>query len=221
MMPEILDALEGGRAAVTELISRTLRWKVSPVWYLISAFGLFASMLLAATLMHGVDPLSRFAETWPAFLIRMAIDLALAVVAIQLAEELAWTGFFQHRLQKRHGEVRAALIVAPLFGFVHLVVNYLGAGAILPALAMMGIQIVFALFFRVVVARLYNAAGQSVIIAALFHAALNVANDPPTAAIIGGTEVDWLPLPLVAIAALAIILAPGVRRHATRRPVAL
>ena len=129
------------------------------------------------------------------------------LLAIQLCEEFAWTGFLQHRLQGRYSALKASLLVAPVFGLSHLMLNWLESGNMTAALAMLGVQIVFALFFRVTITTLANLAGGSALVAAIFHAAFNTVNGDFTGALISGDEAMWLPLALVAVSAIVAVIA--------------
>ena len=124
---------------------------------------------------------------------------SLVMLTIQLFEEFAWTGFLQRRLQDRHGALAASLLIAPAFGLSHLMLNYLESGEVVSAAMMVGVQIIFALFFRVMITTLANLAGGSALIAAVSHAAFNTANGEFAVALIGGNEARWLPLALVAV----------------------
>jgi membrane protease YdiL (CAAX protease family) len=147
--------------------------------------------------------------------------MLLTFVAIQLCEELGWTGFLQQHLQEKRGAIVAALLVAPAFAASHLMVNLLGAGAIGPALAMLGVQLVFAVAFRLVVGSLYNRAGGSVVVAALFHASLNTMTSAFVVGVVGEASAQWLPLAVIAAGGLAIGGGAAWRRlPRTRAPAA-
>jgi membrane protease YdiL (CAAX protease family) len=208
-----ITAITDGRAGVADLAHRWLRWRVSPGWYLLAGFGLLAAMVVAVVPFQGAGPILALGGSGAATPVSFLVELALGFVFIQMFEELAWTGFLQHRLQGSHGFLRASLMIAPVFAISHLAVNYLGAGALVPALAMVGVQIVFALFFRVVMAWFYEGAGHSVLIAALFHAALNASNGDYVESLVGSAS-GWLPLLIVAVGGGAIGFA---RWHAKRQ----
>ena len=203
----LVTAAEGGLAAAWALIRCSLLRPVSWHLLLVSAFGLLVVMILVASPLQGGAPLVRLAEGWAGIFTGFLPELLFMLLAIQLCEEFAWTGFLQHRLQGRHGALKASLLVAPVFGLSHLMLNWLESGNVMQALVMVGVQIVFALFFRVTITTLANLAGGSALVAAIFHAAFNTANGDFTGALIGDSEAMWLPLALVAISAIVAVVA--------------
>jgi membrane protease YdiL (CAAX protease family) len=217
----LVTAAEGGWAATWSFLRRSLLRPVSWPLLLVSAFGLLVAMLVVASPMQGGAPLVRLAEGWTGIFTGFLPELLFMLLAIQLCEEFAWTGFLQHRLQARHGALRASLLVAPVFGLSHLMLNWLESGNMTAALMMVGVQIVFALFFRVTISTLANLAGGSVLVAAIFHAAFNAANGDFTSALIGGNEAMWLPLALVAVSAIAAVITTRGQLNALRMSAAM
>jgi membrane protease YdiL (CAAX protease family) len=203
----LVTAAEGGLTAAWALVRRSVLRPVSWQLLLVAAFGLLVAMLVVASPLQGGAPLVRLAAGWTGIFTGFLPELLFMLLAIQLCEEFAWTGFLQHRLQTRHGALKASLLVAPVFGLSHLMLNWLESGDVMPALAMVVVQIVFALFFRVMITTLANLAGGSALVAAVFHAAFNTANGDFTGALIGGNEAMWLPLALVAVSAIAAVVA--------------
>jgi membrane protease YdiL (CAAX protease family) len=207
----LVTAAEGGLAAAWALVQRSLLRPVSWQMLLVAAFGLLLAMLVVASPLQGGAPLLRLAEGWTGIFTGFLPELLFMLLAIQLCEEFAWTGFLQHRLQARHGALKASLLVAPVFGLSHLMLNWLESGNVMQALVMVCVQIVFALFFRVTITTLANLAGGSALIAAIFHAAFNTANGDFTGALIGGNEAMYLPLALVAVSAVVAVIATSGR----------
>lgn len=203
----LVTAAEGGWTGARALVRRSLLRPVSWQLLLVSAFGLLVAMIVVASPLQGGAPLVRLAEGWTGIFTGFLPELLFMLLAIQLCEEFAWTGFLQHRLQGRHGALKASLLVAPVFGLSHLMLNWLESGNAMQALVMVGVQIVFALFFRVTITTLANLAGGSALVAAIFHAAFNTANGDFTGALIGGNEAMWLPLALVAVSAIVAVVA--------------
>lgn len=202
----LITAAEGGWIAGWALVRRSLLRPVSWQLLLVATFGLLVAMLAVASPLQGGTPLVRLAAGWAGIFTGYLPELLVALLGIQLWEEFAWTGFLQHRLQGRHGALKASLLVAPMFGLSHLMLNWLGSGDVVAALAMVGVQIVFALFFRVTITTLANFAGGSAFAAAIFHAGFNTANGQFTSALIGHDEAMWLPLVLVALVAIVAVL---------------
>ncbi len=166
----LVTALADGRAGVRALLRRTFRWRVHPGWYALAVLGLPALAVAGATLLGGIDPVrTAFADPGaaPAFLTGLAI-----VPLINLWEETGWMGFVQTRLQDRHGALAAALLTAPLFALLHLPLQLDNPPA---QIALnMGVLVVLAVPFRIVVGWIHNRTGGSVLLAAVFHASFNV-----------------------------------------------
>lgn len=202
----LVTAAEGGWHAAWALVRRSLLRPVPVSLLLVAAFGLLLAMLTVAAPLQGGATLVRLAAGWTGLFTSFLPELLFMLLAIQLFEEFAWTGFLQHRLQGRYGALWASLLIAPVFGLSHLMLNLLESGAVGPALAMLGVQVVFALFFRVTITTLANLAGGSALVAAVFHAAFNTANGAFTTGLIGGSEAMWLPLAIVAVSAIVAVV---------------
>lgn len=207
----VVSATEGGWVAALELIRRSLLVRMSWRLLLVAAFGLLVAMILTASMLQGGAPLIRLADRWTGILTGFVPEVLFMLLTIQLFEEFAWTGFLQFRLQGRYGALKASLLVAPVFGLSHLALNWFESGDVTAALAMVGVQIVFALFFRVTVTTLVNLAGGSALVAAVFHAAFNTANGEFTGSLIGSSEAMWLPLVLVAASTIVAVIATSGR----------
>jgi membrane protease YdiL (CAAX protease family) len=202
----LVTAAEGGRKAVIALLRQALLRPASIGWLSVAAFGLVVALVLAASLLQGAAPFTKLGETWLGLFTSYLPEMLLTFVCIQLFEEFAWTGFLQSRLQDRNSALRASLIVAPVFALSHLMINWLGSGDIVAAFAMLAVQLVFAVFFRITITTLFNLAGGSVIVAAVFHAAFNTANGAFIKGLIG-PDAMWLLLALVALAAIVAVVA--------------
>ena len=218
----LVTAVADGRAGVRDLLARALRWRVGPRWYALALLGIPAAMFLLATSFLGAAPLRALADKWPLVFAEFLPQVLLAVVTVQLFEELGWTGFVQQRLQGRHGALRASLLVALAFALWHLP-NYLigapvtGERVLRVLVQMMPIAIVFGVFFRAVVTWLYNGAGRSVPIAALMHAVFNTVSSAKLATeFVPRSAAMWLPL--AAVAVLAVLAAVATRGRLAHTP---
>jgi membrane protease YdiL (CAAX protease family) len=198
----LVTALADGRDAVRALLRRTFRWRVHPAWYLVAAFGLPLLAVVGATAVLGLDPL-RAALADPAGAFAFVSGLAI-VPLINLWEETGWMGFVQTRLQDRHGALRAALLTAPLFALLHLPLHITEAPA---DLAMgMGVLLMLAVPFRVVVGWLHNRTGGSVLVAAIFHASFNVATSSVLlAALVPGMGALAVTTVVLVVAAVVVV----------------
>ena len=176
----LVTAATDGRAGVRDLMRRTLRWRVGTGWYLLAALAIPAGALLLAPIFVGLAPLQAFGENWLLLFTAFAPQLLLALVTVQYFEELGWAGFVQHRLQTRHGALKASLLVALAFAFLHLP-TYLrapiSAESAVRDLSVLVIVIPFAIVFRILIAYAYNRTAYAVLIAAITHASFNEASE--------------------------------------------
>jgi uncharacterized protein len=176
----LVTAATDGRAGVRDLLRRTLRWRVGVGWYLLAILAIPVGALLLAPLFLGAAPLERLPQNWTLLFTEFLPQLLLALVTVQFFEELGWAGFVQHRLQSRHGALKASLLVALAFAFLHLP-TYLSAPvsgeSALRDLSVMAIVIPFAICFRILITFAYNRTGFSVLIGAITHTSFNEASE--------------------------------------------
>jgi uncharacterized protein len=176
----LVTAITNGKAGVRDLLHRTLRWRVGIGWYLLAVLAIPVGALLLAPPFLGSAPLQELGNNWPLLFTAFLPQLLLALVTVQLSEELGWAGFVQHRLQARHGALKASLLVALAFAFLHLP-TYLhspisGQSAVRD-LSVLMIVVPFAMAFRILIAFAYNRTAHAVLIAAITHASFNEASE--------------------------------------------
>jgi uncharacterized protein len=217
----LVTAIADGRAGVRDLLARALRWRVGLRWYALALLGLPVGMLLLATTVLGTAPLATLIDKWSLLFTMFVPDVLIAVVTVQLFEELGWTGSVQQRLQGRHRALPASLLVALAFTLWH-VPNYLveapvtGEQVLLVLVKLVPLAI-FAVFFRVLITWLYNGAGRSALIAALVYAVLNAVDDGKLASeFVPQSVTTWLPL--AAVAVLAVLGGVATRGRLAYRP---
>lgn len=174
----LVTAATDGRAGVHDLLRRTLRWRVGIGRYLLAILAIPVGALLLAPLFLGSAPLLGLLQNWSLLFTEFVPQLLLALVTVQFFEELGWAGFVQHRLQSRHGALKASLLVALAFAFLHLP-TYLSAPisgeSALRDLSVMAIVIPLAICFRILITFAYNRTRFTVLIAAITHASFNKA----------------------------------------------
>ena len=224
----LVTAAAGGKAGVRDLLRRCLRWRVGVHWYLIALLGLLAVTLLGALPLLGAVPLEALAENRALLFTVFLPGVLIPFVLVNLWEELGWTGFMQHTLQERRGPLVASVVVAPFFALVHLP-GFFAAGFIneeatplseFPAvLVQVGVLVVFAIFFRVLIMCLYNGSGRSVLIVALFHSAFNITNGQkitPELLHLPGTLASLIPA--LAVMVLAVLITVVTRGRLAYEP---
>jgi membrane protease YdiL (CAAX protease family) len=169
----LVTAATGGKNGVRDLLRRCFRWRVGLRWYLLALLGLPVGTLLAASAFPGLAPLQALVEKWPLVFTVFVPSVLIPLMLIQLWEETGWTGFMQDTLQERHGPLLASVMAAPAFVLFHLPLVLLEASQIALALFQVAVQAIVVVFLRVMIMWLYNGAGRSVLIVALFHSAFN------------------------------------------------
>lgn len=162
----ILVARSGGRGALAAFLRRSFDWgrmRGRGAWPLLIL--LMPALGLGAWAILDGAPGGPGAPAWvfPAMLV--------AFLAAGLGEELGWCGYAIEPLERRFGELRAALLLGAFWALWH-VVPFLQAGRSWDWIAWQCANLVTV---RVVMTRLYFGAGRSVFAVALFHALDNVA----------------------------------------------
>jgi membrane protease YdiL (CAAX protease family) len=175
MLPAALwvTAVADGPGAVRALLRRAVRWRFGAGWW--------AAVLLALpvlTLTVGVVAGAGLqVGDLLATLGRGAFSVVTAVLLVHLWEETVWAGFFQGRLEQRHGFLPAAALTAVPFAGVHLPLSFvddLAPGRL--ALSIGGLLVLGVLMRLLVGATVRGAAG-SLLAAGLVHATFNAANN--------------------------------------------
>ena len=128
------------------------------------------ALALAEAVFFGAAPLVGLAEQWPLiFTVYLLPVLTTVLLTTGIAEELGWRGFAQPRLQARYGPLAGSLILGAAAALWHLPNAVLGSGG-LPIFAL---QVVVVIMMVVLGNWFYNHNRGSVLIVALFHAAIN------------------------------------------------
>ncbi len=205
----VVTAAADGRAGLRDLARRMVRWRGGWRTTLL-AFSPLVVLPIAvavASVVDGVGP------QWTDFLLISGLSpfaptfIVLLLVVNGFGEETGWRGFAQHRLQARHGQVRAALLVTAGWAVWHLpLFLILESYREFSPLVLPGF-VLGLVAGAIVLAFVYNAGGASVAAAACWHATYNIgagtaAAEGSTAAIIT-TAVMVYAVVLLAVAARA------------------
>jgi membrane protease YdiL (CAAX protease family) len=195
-------ALTGGRAAVSELGSRLVRWRVGWQWYLVVILGpaLFSVVVAGVYVLLG----GSWAEAAPPALLEgplMMLPLFLVILTLTdgLGEELAWRGFALPRLLTRYNALAASLILGVLWALWHLPLLWTEGNGMFHQpvwLLLMDVTAKSVLFTWV-----FLHTRGSVLIAMLFHGATNLFIVSPDVASTGD-----LALPLLAAVAKWVLV---------------
>jgi membrane protease YdiL (CAAX protease family) len=211
----IMTGVASGRAGIVALLRRLLIWRVGLPWYGVVLFGAAAIDLVAIgihVLLGGAMP--DFAQPFARQLIGPSLNLwlgALVFLVYQVlanGEEFGWRGYALPRLQARYSALVASLIIGAIWAFWHLP-KFLTAGDAHDysfwffALHEIGLAILFTWVLN-------NTRG-SLLMALLFHAALNTADIflpiIPTAG--GDTRSMLIAMGLHCVSALVVVIVAG------------
>ena len=210
----IVAAVTDGRGGVRELLLRTVRWRVAIRWY---AIALVLPALLALAVL-GVYVLAGRPSSLP--LGRLSI-LDLIVFVLVVGEELGWRGYAFPKLSEKFSPRTASLILGVLWGVWHLPTFVIASmpqyGRPFVAFLIMTVS------YSVLLGWAFLHTRGSVLIATLFHGAINLSQG----VFLGGMDPVtqyWLLALVYGVAALvvALVLGPDLARHrvaAARRPV--
>jgi membrane protease YdiL (CAAX protease family) len=218
----VITRIVDGPDGVRELWRRSVAVWVSLRWYALALAGV---PLLAFALAIGFFGMPTAELTTSSVLSVLAFGLVvqtvLSLVPNNWAEEVAWMGFFQARLQDRTGPMRAAALTAPVFALQHVVL--LVGNSVAIAVAFMVALILINIPVRALMAWTYNSTG-SLFIVTFLHAAGN--------GVTGGSGfgvgalprlypdeefVGLLHFPAYALIALVVIVATRGRLGLSRR----
>jgi membrane protease YdiL (CAAX protease family) len=200
----LVTALVDGTAGVRRLLLRLLLWRFGiERWAVVVLAMPVLTLGVAAVTGTLRTPVTGWGATAWAYLFATFVSGALAV---NLAEETAWSGFVQTRLAGRHGLLKGALLTAPLFAAMHLPLQFT-PGWTGPDVAIgTAALLVMTPFFRYLMGDLLASTGGSLLATGIAHASFNAANEL-------GLVGNWQALPALAV----LVAALAVTRRVTER----
>jgi membrane protease YdiL (CAAX protease family) len=172
----IVTAMTDGTAGIRELWGRMFQWRVGLGWILVSAFSLVALFGVAAV------SLRLLGEPWPDlrllgqvnYLPNLGIGAWLLwILTSGFGEETGWRGFALPRLQKHHNALMATLILTVFWVLWHVPFFFYLDTYVKLGFAMFPIFALSILAGAIIFTWLYNSTGGSVLMAVLWHGALN------------------------------------------------
>jgi membrane protease YdiL (CAAX protease family) len=162
----VITHVTEGPGAVRELLRRAVDVRVGARWYALALLVVPAVTLGIAFLVSGV-PQDATPGTWVTAVVQgWVLALVLTFLPNNLWEEVAWTGFFQTRLQRRHTPVIAATFTALFFALQH--VSGAAGGSFTEIAFLMAFLFVLVLPFRFLAGWVYNRTA-SLFIVGLIH----------------------------------------------------
>ncbi len=214
----VVTRVVDGPAGVRALWRRAVRVRVPLRWYALAL--VVVPVATAAVAVALLGPPDSGGVLAAAVVSGLLVQVLLGFLTTNWAEEVAWTGFLQTRLQDRHGPVRAALATGPLFALQHAALaagnGWLGGTVVLLFITATAIP------FRFLQGWVANRTG-SLLVVGLVHAAGNATTDGsgfggpgllPRLYVDGGVG----PVHLVASAALGLVVLAATRGRLGRRP---
>jgi uncharacterized protein len=174
----LVSAMESGFAGPSDLLWRMGLWRGRFVWVAVALFAPFALLAFAvawASVLGGETmSLAGFGSSreFPRF--SAPAFLAYNIVSFGYGEEVGWRGFALPRLQTRHSALVASLLLTLGWALWHLPLFFYR-----PGYTSMDAAGVTGWFFSlltgaVLLTWLYNESRGSILVAALFHAAVDV-----------------------------------------------
>jgi len=211
----IMTGIVSGKAGIAALLRRLLIWRVGLPWYGVVLFGA-AAINLGATGIHVLlgGAMPDFTQPFARQLVGPSLNLWVAALIFMVyqvlanGEEIGWRGYALPRLQERYSALVASLIIGAIWAFWHLP-KFLTAGDAHDysfwffALHEIGLAILFTWVF--------NNTGGSLLMALLFHAALNTADIflPIIPSVGGDTRPMLIAMGLRCVSAVAVVIVAG------------
>ncbi|WP_122263818.1 CPBP family intramembrane glutamic endopeptidase [Ornithinimicrobium cerasi] len=226
LLPALLiTAMTDGPAGLSALRHRSLNFAVPPRWYALALIGIPLLTVAGTVAFLGEPPSSGLSGVSSSLVSGLGLHLMVVFVTVNWAEEVAWMGFVQARLQGRHGAMRAAAMTGVVFALGH--VSLAVGGSWSEAATLLGLLLLVSVPFRALAAWIYNRT-DSVAMVGLVHAAANatavgsVAGAGFLPRLYPGQEPGGLVFPLLALLGAVLILITRARLGAlpTTRPLA-
>ena len=175
MLPAALwvTAVADGRPAVRALLRRAVQWRFGAGWW--AAVVLALPVLTLA--VGGVAGQGLQTGDLLATLVSGALSVGTAVLLVHLWEETVWAGFFQGRLERRHGFLPAAALTAVPFAAVHLPLTFIGDLTARGVGLAAGGLLVLGVLMRLLVGATVRGAAGSLLAAGVVHASFNASNN--------------------------------------------
>jgi len=163
----VVTAITDGKAGVKNLLRRVVLWRVGFKWYVV-AIGL---PILLGLIAMGLNTL--LTGEAMAIDVQQPLTLTLILAILVLGEEIGWRGFALPRLQTRYNSLVASLILGVLWAACHL------PNALIPGLAhyfyAFPAFLIYVVGMTILFTWLSNNTHMSVLLAWIFHAAINIA----------------------------------------------
>ena len=205
-----VTAIADGRAGVRELRQRGFRFLVSPLWYVTALILLPVAALAVAVVIEGTEVIGALAAD-PAMATGWIVEIATAYLLVNLWEELAWSGFFLHRMQQRVSPIRATAMTTWAQAAIHLPLLFIIGGVSDSPITPDAYPVYLAALFilplgnRTFATWVYNRSGNSVPVTGLTHSAWNLATSNAMLPALGAAQVlAYVGFAIVGLITLAV-----------------
>lgn len=175
----VITRVVDGPAGLAELRARTLRVGVPARWYALALLGVPAVTVAVTVALAGPPPGLTAASLGTALTAGLLLQTVVALLTVNLWEEVAWAGFMQTRLERRHGPVAGAALTGVLFGLGH--VSLVAGAPPSQAAVLLLLLVAVGVPFRVLQGWVLRRTG-SLFVVGLVHAA---GNAPAVATVLG------------------------------------
>src|SRR5947199_3033272 len=150
-----MTGITEGRERVARLLRQLVLWRMGFRWYLFALIGLPAIILLSVIFLPGVlASFKGLASVAP--LPMLGLFVYIFFLGGPLGEELGWRGFALPRLQRAYGPLVGSLILGPIWAFWHLPLFLAPVWNLPPTLLNLGMFVIAATVFTVVMTWVFN-----------------------------------------------------------------
>ncbi|MFN8442859.1 MAG: CPBP family intramembrane glutamic endopeptidase [Caldilineaceae bacterium] len=170
----LVTGLSSGWPGIRTLLGRLLIWRVGWLWYAVAILlpGVISTAATALSALRGevIAPLPPFSLGLP-----FMLAISLLVRGILNGEEIGWRGVALPHLQRRWNALTASLILGGIWALFHLPIFFVQSTSVLGSQNSMNplaflIEVVAG---AILVTWLFNHTNGSLLIAYLYHAAVN------------------------------------------------
>ena len=199
----------GGRAALRQLFTRLCLWRVHWLWHLAVWLGPFLLLTLGQMAVGGRLVLGTILQPSPEYPELPVLLYWLATLIFYgFGEEIGWRGFALPVLQERFSPLQATLMVTVIWAVWHWPLFLFSPGlANLNAAGMAG-WLFSLLTGACILTLVFNGTGGSVLLAAGFHATMDIAFlGPPEVMMVVGALIS-----IIGIMAGIVLVLPGIIR---------
>jgi membrane protease YdiL (CAAX protease family) len=197
----IMAAVTEGKAGVKALLSRVVLWRVSLPWYVV-ALGLPTVLSVATAALAYLVGTTEFIRVGAL----MPIELVLFIAIV--GEELGWRGYALPRLLEKRSPLMASVILGVLWGLWHIP-TFLVPGTPQYGLPMSAF-VLLTVEYSILMTWVFLHTRGSVLIATLFHGAINLSQGIFLGAVEGASRY-WLLCIAYGVAALIVSFVLGWR----------